>query len=266
MSDAEISQHAEGASEAASEGAGVAIVTGASSGIGEAIVRRLARDGFDVVLTSRDPGRLIGLADTVVKAGRRALTVSLDLSSLHGIESAFGRIEETFGTADLLINNAGCTIHRPALDITLEDWDTVIDTNLRGTFFITQVFARRLTAAGRSGHVINFGSTHGLVGYAQRSVYGVSKAGIAQLGRMLAIEWADYGIRVNTVAPGTVETPSRLAAMANPETRQAMLDRVPMRRFATPDEVAAAVSYLASADASYLNGTTIVLDGGLTAA
>jgi NAD(P)-dependent dehydrogenase (short-subunit alcohol dehydrogenase family) len=138
--------------------------------------------------------------------------------------------------------------------------------NLKGTFFMSQLMGRHLVAGKRPGCVINLASAHGLLGYPQRSAYGISKAGIMQMTRMLAIEWAEHGIRVNAVAPGTVDTPSRAEYFAaNPDAKKAMTDRIPFRRFATTDEVAAAVRYLASAQASYITGQTLVLDGGLTA-
>jgi NAD(P)-dependent dehydrogenase (short-subunit alcohol dehydrogenase family) len=243
-----------------------AVITGASSGIGAAIARRLARDGFDLVVCARDESRLEGLCRSIGEAGGRALALSLELGSIASIEAAFARIDEAECRADVLVNNAGGTLRRAALDVTPEEWSQVIDANLRGTFFMTQAFGRRLVSRGCGGCVINIGSTHGLVGFAGRSVYGISKAGITQLSRLLAIEWAEHGIRVNTVAPGTVETPSRTQALAEPELRDAMIARIPARRFATPEEVAGAVSYLASQEASYITGSTLLLDGGLTAA
>jgi 2-deoxy-D-gluconate 3-dehydrogenase len=135
-----------------------------------------------------------------------------------------------------------------------------------GTFFLTQEMGRHLIGAGRPGSIINIASTHGVVGLARRSAYGVSKGAIIQMTRMLAIEWAEHGIRVNAVAPGTVETPSRAALFAaDPARREALLNRVPLRRFGTAEEVAAAVRYLASPQATYITGQVFVLDGGLTA-
>jgi NAD(P)-dependent dehydrogenase (short-subunit alcohol dehydrogenase family) len=149
--------------------------------------------------------------------------------------------------------------------VTSAEWDEVMNANLKGTFFVTQRIARHLIDTGRPGCVINMASTHGLLGFPQRIAYGVSKAGLMHMTRMLAIEWAQYNIRVNAIAPGTVETPSRAVFLADPKTRKAMADRVPLARFATADEIAAAVVYLAGPQSTYITGHTLVVDGGLTA-
>jgi NAD(P)-dependent dehydrogenase (short-subunit alcohol dehydrogenase family) len=141
-----------------------------------------------------------------------------------------------------------------------------MSVNLKGVFFMSQLMGRHLVARKRPGSVVSLASTHGLVGYAGRLAYGVAKAGIVQMTRMLAIEWAEHGIRVNAVAPGTIDTPSRAEFFAaNPAAKKAMTDRIPFRRFGNPGEVAAAVRYLASPEAAYITGQTLVLDGGLTA-
>ena len=142
----------------------------------------------------------------------------------------------------------------------------MIATNLTGTFFLSQQFGRHLIAGGRPGSIINIASTHGLVGAAERSTYGISKAAVTHMTRMLAIEWADHGIRVNAVAPGRLDTPSPSRADTDPNYMQAMLARIPLHRLATVEQVAAAVCYLAGPHAAAITGQTLVLDGGLTAA
>jgi 2-deoxy-D-gluconate 3-dehydrogenase len=138
--------------------------------------------------------------------------------------------------------------------------------NLRGAFFVSQQMGRHLIDSKRPGSIVSIASTHGVIGIADRSIYGISKAGIIQMTRMLAIEWAGQGIRVNAVAPGTVETPSRAAVFAaNPQRRELMMNRVPLKRFGTAEEMAAAVCYLASPAAAYITGQTLLVDGGLTA-
>jgi NAD(P)-dependent dehydrogenase (short-subunit alcohol dehydrogenase family) len=169
-----------------------------------------------------------------------------------------------FGHLDLLVNNAGIPLKKAALDLTSTDWDAVMQVNLAGTFFMSQQMGRHLVAAKRPGSIVNIASTHGLVGLQGRSSYGIAKAGVLHMTRMLAYEWAEHGIRVNAVAPGRVDTPSREASLADPNFREAMLARVPLNRFAAPDEVAHAVRYLASPEAAYVTGQTLVLDGGLT--
>jgi len=149
--------------------------------------------------------------------------------------------------------------------VTPQEWDELMAVNLTGTYFMSQAMGRHLIGKRRPGCVVSLASTHGMVGYAERSTYGISKAGIIQMTRMLAIEWAGHGIRVNAIAPGTVDTPSRAEYFAAyPAARAAMIERIPFRRFGTPEEVAGMVCYLASPQAAYITGQTLVLDGGLT--
>src|SRR4029078_4105037 len=159
-------------------------------------------------------------------------------------------------------------LRKIAVDVTWADWDAVMASNLRGAFFLSQQLGRRLIAAGRPGDIVNIASTHGLVGAAERSTYGIAKGALIQMTRMLAIEWAEYGIRINAIAPGRLDTraPSRAARTDDPRYMQAMLARVPLHRLATVDEVAAAVCYLASPQAASLTGQTLVLYGGITMA
>lgn len=241
-----------------------AFVTGASQGIGAATALALARDGFDVAVSSRDAGKLAGLVTQLAAAGARAVPVALDVCSPAGVEQAMTEVVAAFGRLDVLVNNAAVTLRKLALEVTREEWDTVIGTNLTGTFFMSQQMGRHLIASKRPGCIINITSTHGVVGFALRSTYGISKAAIIHMTRMLAIEWAEHGIRVNSVAPGTVKTPSRDAFLAEPGYREMMLNRIPLRRVGTPEEVASAVCYLASPQASYITGQTLLLDGGLT--
>lgn len=243
----------------------VAFVTGASDGIGAAIARTLAGSGFDVAVSELRAADLARTIAVVEAAGARAVGVTLDLRAPASIEAAFAAVLEAFGRVDVLVNNAGVTSRVSALDITPAEWDAVIQTNLTGTFFMTQQMGRHLVAAKRPGSVITIASAHGVVGFRDRSAYGISKAALIQMTRTLAIEWADRGIRVNAIAPGTVETPSRARFLADPDARRAMLSRIPLGRFATVDEVAAAAAYLASPAAAYITGQTLLLDGGLTA-
>lgn len=243
----------------------VALVTGASQGLGAEIAVALARDGHDVAVTSRRVEKLSDTLGRIEAAGTRGVPVGLDLRSQSSVERALAEAVAAFGGVDVLVNNAAVTLRRGALEMTREEWDELMSVNLKGTFFMSQQVGRRLVAQRRPGAIISLASTHGLVGYAQRSAYGISKAGIVQMTRMLAIEWAEHGIRVNAVAPGTVDTPSRAEYFAaHPDARRAMTDRIPVRRFAASGEVAAAVRYLASPQASYITGQTLVLDGGLT--
>ena len=200
--------------------------------------------------------------------GVQPVVLVLDLGSQSSIERALADVAAEFGRLDLLVNNAGSNLRKLAVDVTWADWDAVMASNLRGAFFLSQQLGRRLVAAGRPGDIVNIASTHGLVGAAERSTYGIAKGALIQMTRMLAIEWAEYGIRINAIAPGRLDTrsPSRAARTDDPSYMQAMLARVPLHRLATVDEVAAAVCYLASPQAASLTGQTLVLDGGITVA
>jgi NAD(P)-dependent dehydrogenase (short-subunit alcohol dehydrogenase family) len=167
-----------------------------------------------------------------------------------------------------LVNNAATNLRKLAVDVTSQEWDEVMATNLRGAFFLSQQIARRLIASGRPGAIVNIASTHGLLGAAERSVYGISKGALIQMTRMLAIEWAEHSIRVNAVAPGRLDTPSpaRAARTGDPEYLKSMRARIPLNRLATVEDVAAAVCFLASPQASSITGHTLVLDGGMTVA
>src|SRR5262245_18532265 len=243
----------------------VAFVTGASQGLGAAIAVGLARDGCDVAVSSQRVEKLSETLGRIEAAGARAVPVELDVRSQSGMERAMEEVVSTFGRVDTLVNNAAVTLRRSALDMPREEWDEVMSVNLKGSFFMAQQVGRHLVGSRRPGCIVSLASTHGLVGYAQRAAYGISKAGFIQMTRMLAIEWAEHGIRVNAIAPGTIDTPSRAEYFsAHPDARKAMIERIPFHRFGTQDEVAGLVCYLASPQAAYITGQTLVLDGGLT--
>jgi NAD(P)-dependent dehydrogenase (short-subunit alcohol dehydrogenase family) len=242
-----------------------ALVTGTSTGIGQVIALALARAGYDLALTELDTDALAGTLRHPDLEGRRVVPLRLDLRQQDSVAAAFDAAVEKLGAIDLLVNNAGRALIKPAVDVTRAEWDDVIDTNLRGTFFLTQRFGRHCIETRRGGAVVTIASTHGMTGIAGRLVYGVAKAGLIQMTRMLAIEWAEHRIRANAIAPATVLTPSRAEMMSDPAARQRMLARIPGGRFVTPEEVAGAVVYLASDAAASVTGHTLVLDGGLTA-
>lgn len=242
-----------------------AFVTGASYGIGAATAAALAGAGFDVAVSDLRPADLTDTVKAITNTGARAVPVALDVRSLTSIQQALAEVVAAFGGLDALVNNAGVPLTRPAMDVSEAEWDEVVGVNLRGAFFVSQQMGRHLIGSGRPGCIVSIASTHGVIGIADRSTYGIAKAGIIQMTRMLAIEWAPHGIRVNAVAPGTVETPSRAAVFAaNPQRREFMMSRVPLRRFGTAEEMAAAVCYLASPAAAYITGQTLLVDGGLT--
>ena len=249
-----------------STGRRTALVTGAAYGIGAASALALARDGCDVAVSELKPDDLAETVKAITAAGARAVPVALDVRSLASIERAMADVLAAFGRLDALVNNAGVPLTRPAVDVTEAEWDQVIGVNLKGVFFMSQQMGRYLIGSGRPGCIVSIASTHGVIGVADRSTYGISKAGVSHMTRMLAIEWAGHGIRVNAVAPGTVETRSRAAVFAaNPQRREAMMARIPLRRFGTEEEMASMVCYLAGPQAAYVTGQTILVDGGLTA-
>jgi NAD(P)-dependent dehydrogenase (short-subunit alcohol dehydrogenase family) len=242
-----------------------ALVTGTSTGIGRMISLTLARAGYDLAITELDTAWLTELLQHPDFEGRTVVTVRLDLREQASIDAAFDQALEGLGEIDLLVNNAGRALHKPVVDVTWDEWDDIINTNLRGTFFLSQRFGRHCLERRLAGSIVSLASTHGVIGIANRSVYGISKAGVSHLTRMLAIEWAEHDIRVNAIAPTTVLTPSREKMLSDPKVRAAMLERIPTRRFATMEEVAAAVLYLASPAAASITGHTLLVDGGLTA-
>ena len=242
-----------------------ALITGCSAGLGRAIAVALAREGYDLALTELSSEALKDtLAESEIKQ-RKAVAIALDLRSQDSITAAFECATKELGDIDLLVNNAGRALLKPVVDVTDADWDDVIDTNLKGAFFLSQLFGRACIAGNRPGVIVSMASTHGMTGIAGRSVYGISKAGLIQMTRMLAIEWADKNIRVNAIAPTTVMTESRQQLLSDPDKRAAARSRIPYGRFATPEEIAAAVVYLTSPGASSVTGHTLPVDGGLTA-
>lgn len=246
-------------------GTRTAFVTGASYGIGAASALALARNGYDVAVAATRVENLSTVVAQLEAMHARVLPLALDLCANSSIEQVMATVIGAFGNLDVLVNNAGVPLRRAATEVTPQDWDAVMQPNLTGTFFMCQQMGRHLISSGRPGCIINMASTHGIVALAERLIYGVSKAAVMHMTKMLAIEWAQHGIRVNAIAPGTVDTPSRAVFLADPKTREMMLNRVPLHRLGTADEVAAAVCYLASPEAAYITGHTLVMDGGLTA-
>lgn len=246
----------------------VALVTGASYGVGAATALALARDGFALALTATKSQNLDAVLANIASAGGRAFGIELDLRHQESIENAVVRAVGKLGQIDVLVNNAGANLRRKAVDVTREEWDGLMSTNLTGTFFLTQQVGRHLIARGAGGRIITVSSAQALVGAVERSAYGISKAALIQMTRMLAIEWADHGIRVNAVAPGRLDTasPSRAGTGSDKSYMDAMLKRISLHRLATAEEVAGAVAFLAGPLAASITGQTIVVDGGLTAA
>jgi 2-deoxy-D-gluconate 3-dehydrogenase len=243
-----------------------ALVTGAGSGLGRSIALALAKAGADVAVTelaSRvENARTV--ADSIRSLGRKTLVVKLDVTSLKNIERAVAKVVKTFSRIDILVNNAGINIPRRALDVTEDDWDRILAVNLKGVFFCAQAVGRQMVRQG-SGKIINMASQNGVVGYHDRAAYCSSKAGVVNLTRVLAIEWAQYRINVNAVAPTFVLTPLTEKMFANPVFSREIHQRIPLGRLGTPEDVVGAVVFLASAAADLITGHTLLVDGGWTA-
>ncbi len=243
-------------------------MTGASYGVGAATARAFATAGYDVIVSARKRANLDATLATLARAGGHATAVEMQLSDDTSVEAAFRTALAAHGRIDVLVNNAAVNLRRRAIDVSREEWRDVMAANVSGPFFMSQLMGRHLISAGRQGAIVNVASTHGLVGAAERSTYGISKGALVQMTRMLAIEWAEHGIRVNAVAPGRMETasPSRAGTGSNPDYMAAMLARIPLHRLVTAEEVADAILFFASPAAASITGHVLVMDGGLTAA
>ena len=243
----------------------VALVTGASYGIGAAAARALAADGCDVAVTDLAADSLAATVAAVAGAGGAALAIALDLRAQASVEAALAATLARFGRIDVLVNNAGVPLVKPAIEITRADWEQAIAVNLTGAFFMSQAVGRHWIETSRPGAIVSLSSTHGTVGFAGVAGYGIAKAGISHMTRILAIEWAAHAIRVNAVAPGTTETESRARILADPIRRRTMTERIPLKRFARAEEIAEAIRWLASPASAYVTGQVMLVDGGLTA-
>lgn len=241
----------------------IALVTGASRGIGAGIATALAQEGLSVAVAAR---KLESLAETVrviEESGGRAFPVELDVTSADSIRAAVEAVTATLGPIDLLVNNAGINIPRPTLEATEEQWDQVIDTNLKGPFLCSQIVGRSMVERKR-GKIVNISSAAGLIAAPERAAYSSSKAGLIMLTRVLALEWGPYGITVNAIAPTFVETELAAQTLNLPGMREYWTTRIPLGRLATIEDVAGAVIYLASPAGDFVTGSVIPVDGGLT--
>jgi 2-dehydro-3-deoxy-D-gluconate 5-dehydrogenase len=245
----------------------VAIITGTGSGIGQAAALALAAAGARIVLTEL-PGRT-DAAETTARmarddAGAETLVLPLDVTNRGQIDELVTSAIARFGQIDILVNNAGVNVPKLALDVTEEDWDRVLDINLKGLFFTTQAVGRTMVER-KAGKIINIASQMGVVGYWKRAAYCSSKAGVVNLTRVLAFEWAQYGIRVNAIGPTFVETPLTRPMFEDQAFREDVMGRIPLGRLATPEDIACAVVYLASPASDMITGHTLLVDGGWTA-
>jgi NAD(P)-dependent dehydrogenase (short-subunit alcohol dehydrogenase family) len=243
----------------------VALVTGAARGLGQAISLALAHAGADVALGLRDASTVGDLPSQITAMGRRALRLQMDVRKLDQIFRAVDDTVSHFGRLDILVNNAGLGTENPAENVREEDFDLTLAVNLKGTFFTSQAAGRAMMGQ-KSGRIINMGSQAGFVALPTESVYCMTKAGIAHLTKCLAVEWGKYNITVNAVAPTFIRTPGTEGALADPQFRADVIERVAaLHRIGEPMDVAGAVVFLASNAASLITGETILIDGGWTA-
>jgi NAD(P)-dependent dehydrogenase (short-subunit alcohol dehydrogenase family) len=241
----------------------VAIVTGTSRGLGQVFARALSRAGVDLVLTSRTRVSLADIEAEIKALGSRALSLELDVRDQASINSMVASAEEAFGHIDILVNNAGCNIRKPAIDVTWDDWNQILDTNLRGSFFVAQAVARRMIPR-KYGRIINIGSVTSVAGYAGLAPYGASRGGIRQLTMSLADDWGKYGITVNCLAPGWFRTEQNKIMYEDKEWVEYLSDRIPLKRPGRPDDLESAVVFLAAESSRYVTGQTLLVDGGIS--
>ena len=240
-----------------------AIVTGTSRGLGQGFARALAKAGADLVLTSRHRETLTPFCAEIEALGRRAVALELDVRSQPSIERMVAEAESAFGQLHILVNNAGCNVRKPALEVTWDDWNLVLETNLRGSFFVAQAVARRMIPRGY-GRIVNIGSVTSVFGYAGLAPYGASRGGIRQLTMSLADDWGKHGVTVNCLAPGWFHTAQNNVLYQDQEWVNYLTDRIPVKRPGRPDDLDGAVVFLASESSRYITGQTLLVDGGIS--
>lgn len=241
----------------------VAIVTGASRGLGQQFGRALAEAGADLVITSRDVAALADFKAEIESLGRRAVPLALDVRDGDSISRMADAAYEAYDQIHILVNNAGCNVRKPSLEVTWEDWNLILDTNLRGSFFVAQAVAKRMVPAGY-GRIINIGSVTSVAGYAGLAPYCASRGGVKQLTMSLADDWGPSGITVNCLAPGWFKTEQNKVLYENQEWVDYLVDRIPLRRPGQPGDLGGAVVFLASDASAYVTGQTLLVDGGIS--
>lgn len=241
----------------------VAIVTGASKGIGKSIALLLANNGANIALISRDKEELQKVADEIEGIGQKVLIVPIDLTKTSEISKKVQEIHNYFGQIDILINNAGTNIPKDAEDVTESEWNKVMDINVKSVFFLSQAVGKYMKESSK-GKIINVSSQMAFVGYYKRAAYSSSKGAITQLTKALSIEWAEHNINVNAVAPTFIETPMTKKMLNEKEFKDDVLGRIPLKRLAKEEDLFGAFIYLSSNASDMVTGQTIIVDGGWT--
>ena len=241
----------------------VAIITGTSRGLGQYLGRALAKAGSDLVITSRNASTLRSFQNEMEALGRRVLPLTLDVRDHDSIQKMAEAAVAHFGKIDILVNNAGCNVRKPALEVSWEDWNLILETNLRGTFFVSQAVARHMIPR-KYGRIINIGSVTCVAGYAGLAPYGASRGGVKQLTMSLADDWGVHGITVNCLAPGWFKTAQNAVMYENQEWVDYLCDRIPLKRPGKPTDLDGAVVFLASDASEYITAQTLLVDGGIS--
>lgn len=241
----------------------VAIVTGTSRGLGQYMGRALARAGADLVITARKRESLRDFQKEVESLGRRAVPLELDVRDHGSIQRMAEQALAAYGKIDILVNNAGCNVRKPAVDVSWDDWNLILDTNLRGTFFVAQAVAKSMIPR-KYGRIINIGSVTCVAGYAGLAPYCASRGGVRQLTMSLADDWGPHGITVNCLAPGWFKTAQNAVLYDNAEWVEYLCDRIPLKRPGQPRDLDGAVVFLASDASEYITGQTLLVDGGIS--
>ncbi|HWD91737.1 MAG TPA: glucose 1-dehydrogenase [Verrucomicrobiae bacterium] len=241
----------------------VALVTGTSRGLGQYFARALAKAGADLIITSRDPATLKLFQQEMEALGRQVLPLALDVRNQESIQSMVRDAAAHFGRIDILVNNAGCNVRKPALDVSWDEWNLVLDTNLRGTFFVSQAVARHMISK-KYGRIINIGSVTCVAGYAGLGPYGASRGGVKQLTMSLADDWGSHGITVNCLAPGWFKTSQNAVMYQDQEWVDYLCDRIPLKRPGQPNDLDGAIVFLASDASGYVTAQTLLIDGGIS--
>lgn len=241
----------------------VAVITGASRGLGQYFARALAKSGADLVLTARNFDDLTDIVDEISNLGVKVRALPLDVNNQNSINHMVDEAIASYGKIDILVNNAGCNIRKPALDVSWDDWELVVNTNLRGAFFVAQAVAKHMVCEGY-GRIINIGSVTSVSGFAGLAPYCASRGGIKQLTMSLADDWGKSGITVNCLAPGWFETAQNKVLYENEEWLSYICDRIPLGRPGKPHDLDGAVVFLASPSSEYVTGQTLLVDGGVS--